>query len=58
MLHAIEVDRRARYRRGGSRVAKKFVARAVMFFAAPENSFITGQVLYVCAGTTAASISF
>jgi hypothetical protein len=36
MLHAIEVDRSARYRRGGRRVAKKFVARAVMFFAAPE----------------------
>jgi 3-oxoacyl-[acyl-carrier protein] reductase len=34
------------------------VARAVMFFAAPENSFITGQVLYVCGGTSAASISF
>ena len=34
------------------------VARAVMFFAAPENSFITGQVLYVCGGTSVASISF
>lgn len=28
------------------------VARAAMFFLAPENSFITGQVLYVCGGTT------
>jgi hypothetical protein len=56
MLHAIEVDRRARYRRGGCRVAKKFVARAVMFFTG--NSFITGQVLYVCGGTSVASISF
>jgi 3-oxoacyl-[acyl-carrier protein] reductase len=34
------------------------VARAVMLFAAPENSFITGQVLYVCGGTSVASISF
>ena len=58
MLHAIEVDRSARYRPGGRRGAKKFVARAVMFFAAPENSFITGQVLYVCGGTGVASISF
>jgi NAD(P)-dependent dehydrogenase (short-subunit alcohol dehydrogenase family) len=58
MLHAIEVDRSARYRRGGRRVAKKFVARAVMFFAARENTFITGQVLYVCGGTSVASIRF
>lgn len=28
------------------------VARAVLFFLAPENGFITGQVLYVCGGTT------
>jgi 3-oxoacyl-[acyl-carrier protein] reductase len=28
------------------------VARAVMFFLAPESGFITGQVLYVCGGTT------
>lgn len=28
------------------------VARAVGFFAAPENSFVTGQVLYVCGGTS------
>jgi 3-oxoacyl-[acyl-carrier protein] reductase len=33
------------------------VARAVMFFANPENSFITGQVLYVCGGASIASIS-
>ena len=33
------------------------VARAVMFFADPENSFITGQVLYVCGGASIASIS-
>ncbi len=33
------------------------VARAVMFFADPENSFITGQVLYVCGGASVASIS-
>jgi 3-oxoacyl-[acyl-carrier protein] reductase len=33
------------------------VARAVKFFADPENSFITGQLLYVCGGASIASIS-
>ena len=33
------------------------VARAVMFFADPESSFVTGQVLYVCGGASVASIS-
>lgn len=33
------------------------VARAVMFFADPESSFITGQVLYVCGGASVASFS-
>ncbi len=33
------------------------VARAVMFFADPENSFITGQTLYVCGGASIGSIS-
>ncbi len=33
------------------------VARAVMFFADPENSFVTGQVLYVCGGASVASFS-
>lgn len=33
------------------------VARAVMFFADPENSFVTGQVLYVCGGASVASIT-
>ena len=33
------------------------VARAVMFFADPKNSFVTGQVLYVCGGSSIASIS-
>jgi len=28
------------------------VARATLFFLAPENGFVTGQVLYVCGGTT------
>lgn len=32
------------------------VARAVMFFAAPENGFVTGQVLYVCGGTSIGSL--
>ncbi len=34
------------------------VARAVMFFAAPEAGFITGQTLYVCGGTSVGSIAF
>lgn len=58
MLHAIKVDRSARYHQGGRRVAKEFVARAVMFFTARRNTFITGQVLYVRGGTSVASISF
>jgi NAD(P)-dependent dehydrogenase (short-subunit alcohol dehydrogenase family) len=33
------------------------VARAVRFFAAPENSFVTGQVLYVCGGTSVGSLA-
>jgi len=33
------------------------VVRAVMFFAAPDNSFVTGQLLYVCGGASIASIS-
>lgn len=34
------------------------VARAVLFFADPQNSFVTGQLLYVCGGASIASISF
>ena len=33
------------------------VARAVMFFADQECSFITGQVLYVCGGASVSSFS-
>ena len=33
------------------------VARAVGFFADPLNSFVTGQVLYVCGGSSIGSIS-
>jgi NAD(P)-dependent dehydrogenase (short-subunit alcohol dehydrogenase family) len=33
------------------------VARAVAFFADPENSFVTGQVLYVCGGASLGSLS-
>jgi NAD(P)-dependent dehydrogenase (short-subunit alcohol dehydrogenase family) len=34
------------------------VARAVLFFTAPENSFVTGQTLFVCGGTSVGSITF
>jgi NAD(P)-dependent dehydrogenase (short-subunit alcohol dehydrogenase family) len=33
------------------------VARAVRFFTDPLNSFVTGQVLYVCGGSSIGSIS-
>ncbi len=33
------------------------VARAVHFFLAPESDFITGQTLFVCGGTSVASLS-
>ncbi|WP_442594212.1 SDR family oxidoreductase [Parapusillimonas sp. JC17] len=33
------------------------VARAVMFFSDPANSFVTGQTLYVCGGASVSSIS-
>ena len=32
------------------------VARAVMFFAAPEAGFITGQTLFVCGGSSVGSV--
>jgi len=34
------------------------VARAVMFFADPKASFITGQTLFVCGGTSVGSIVY
>lgn len=34
------------------------VARAIMFFASPEASFVTGQTLFVCGGTSVGSITF
>ena len=33
------------------------VARAVSFFADPGNGFVTGQVLYVCGGTSVGGLS-
>lgn len=33
------------------------VARAVMFFCEPANSFITGQTLYVCGGASVSSVT-
>jgi NAD(P)-dependent dehydrogenase (short-subunit alcohol dehydrogenase family) len=34
------------------------VARAILFFASPHSSFITGQTLFVCGGTSVGSISY
>jgi 3-oxoacyl-[acyl-carrier protein] reductase len=34
------------------------VARAVLFFADPKSSFITGQTLFVCGGTSVGSIAY
>jgi NAD(P)-dependent dehydrogenase (short-subunit alcohol dehydrogenase family) len=34
------------------------VARAVMFFASRESGFVTGQVLFVCGGTSIGSITY
>ncbi len=33
------------------------VARTVMFFASPDNGFITGQVMYVCGGTSVGGLT-
>ncbi|HKB53128.1 MAG TPA: SDR family oxidoreductase, partial [Ramlibacter sp.] len=33
------------------------VARAVAFFADPANSYVTGQVLYVCGGTSVGTLA-
>jgi NAD(P)-dependent dehydrogenase (short-subunit alcohol dehydrogenase family) len=33
------------------------VARAVDFFVDPGNSFVTGQVLYVCGGASLGSVT-
>ena len=34
------------------------VARAILFFTAPESGFITGQTLFVCGGTSVGSIVY
>ena len=33
------------------------VARAVLFFAAAENEFVTGQTLFVCGGASVSSVT-
>ncbi|HEY1229643.1 MAG TPA: SDR family oxidoreductase, partial [Ramlibacter sp.] len=33
------------------------VARAVSFFTDPANSYVTGQVLYVCGGTSVGALT-
>ena len=33
------------------------VTRAVMFFADPANSFVTGQTLYVCGGASVGTLT-
>jgi len=33
------------------------VARAVLFFADRDNGFVTGQVLYVCGGTSVGTLT-
>ena len=33
------------------------IAQAVLFFAAPASSYITGQLLYVCGGRSLSSPS-
>jgi 3-oxoacyl-[acyl-carrier protein] reductase len=34
------------------------VARAVLFFVAPDAGFVTGQTLFVCGGTSVGSIVY
>lgn len=34
------------------------VARAILFFAAPQAGFVTGQTLFVCGGTSVGSIAY
>ncbi len=34
------------------------IARAVLFFAAPENSYVTGQILHVCGGSSLSSATW
>ena len=33
------------------------VSRAMMFFLDPENSFVTGQTLYVCGGASVGTLT-
>jgi NAD(P)-dependent dehydrogenase (short-subunit alcohol dehydrogenase family) len=32
------------------------VANAVLFFASPNSSFVTGQTLYVCGGSSVGTV--
>jgi NAD(P)-dependent dehydrogenase (short-subunit alcohol dehydrogenase family) len=63
MFHAVVPAESERERRLAEAVPVKRlgtpddVARAVAFFAHPANSFVTGQVLYVCGGASVGTLT-
>jgi hypothetical protein len=38
--------------------APEDIARAVLFFASPENGYVTGQILHVCGGSSLGSAAW